>query len=182
MLAVAKESILFALDFDTEMRGDHEATDSLLLQPRASFVTLQRCGVLRGCIGCLEPIEALLDSIAHNAYKAAFEDHRFKPLTLGETEDLSIHISVLNNSEPVQFSSLDDLLQQLRPGVDGLTIRDGTRCGTFLPSVWEHLPEPLEFINQLKKKAGLPTSYWSKSLSIERYTVESFAQSPGHSF
>jgi AmmeMemoRadiSam system protein A len=144
-----------------------------LRTPGASFVTLHIDRELRGCIGSLEARAPLAVDVAGNAWNAAFRDPRFGPLSHGEFEQLEIHLSVLSSPEPMQFTSEDDLLGQLRPGVDGLVIEEGYRRGTFLPSVWEQLPEPREFLRYLKRKAGLPADYWSAQLRVSRYTTVS---------
>lgn len=141
---------------------------------RCSFVTLQYENQLRGCIGALEPTRALVSDIAANAFAAAFKDPRFEPVTLVEYLDLDIHVSVLSPKEPMTVRSEADLLQQLRPGVDGLVIEEGARRGTFLPAVWRSLPDARNFLAQLKAKAGLPADYWPESIKTYRYTTEEF--------
>jgi AmmeMemoRadiSam system protein A len=141
---------------------------------RATFVTLHLADDLRGCIGTLEARRTLVEDVAANAYAAAFEDPRFGPLRAVEFEQLQIHISVLSPAQPLVFESEQDLLAQLRPGVDGLILEERHARGTFLPSVWEQLPEPLDFLRHLKRKAGLPVDYWSAQVRISRYTTESF--------
>ena len=116
--------------------------------------------------------------MAHNAFSAAFQDPRFPPLDDSETADLTLDISVLGTPEAMTFSSEQDLLRQLRPGVDGLIMEERGQRGTFLPSVWESLPQPVDFLRQLKRKAGLPESYWSDTLRVWRYTTETFAGEP----
>ena len=140
---------------------------------RATFVTLHVDEKLRGCIGTLEARRTLVEDVVSNAYGAAFRDTRFPTLTWPEYECLDIHISILSLPEPVQFSSEADLLAQLRPQVDGLILEEGAYHGTFLPSVWEQLPEPREFLRHLKHKAGLPPDYWSSRIRVQRYTTES---------
>lgn len=140
---------------------------------RATFVTLHVDEKLRGCIGTIEARRTLVEDVVSNAYGAAFRDTRFPALTWPEFERLDIHISILSPPEPVQFSSEADLLTQLRPQVDGLIIEEGIFHGTFLPSVWEQLPEPREFLRHLKHKAGLSPDYWSNRLRVQRYTTES---------
>lgn len=140
---------------------------------RATFVTLHVDEKLRGCIGTLEARRTIVEDVASNAYGAAFRDTRFPALTWPEFERLAIHISILSPPEPVQFSSEADLLTQLRPRVDGLIIEEGAYHGTFLPSVWEQLPEPREFLRHLKHKAGLSPDYWSSRIRVQRYTAES---------
>ena len=115
-----------------------------------------------------------MEDVAENAFAAAFRDPRFPPLRPDEYPRLEYHISILNPPEPMTVTSEADLLQQLRPGVDGLVLIEGARRATFLPSVWEQLPDPRQFLAHLKMKAGLPADYWSDSLRFERYTVEEF--------
>lgn len=140
---------------------------------RATFVTLHVSHELRGCIGTLEARRTLVEDVAHNARAAAFEDPRFPPLARAEFEHLAIHISVLSTPEPVAFASEEELLRQLRPHVDGLILQAGLRRGTFLPSVWEQLPEPREFLRHLKRKAGLPADYWAADIRVSRYVAAS---------
>ena len=145
-----------------------------LMDERATFVTLTISGHLRGCIGMLEACRPLAEDVAANACAAAFEDPRFDPLTKKEFEKIEIHISVLSPPEELTFSSEEDVLSQIRPGIDGLILQEGFRRGTFLPSVWEELPEKELFWAHLKRKAGLPTDYWSATLRVFRYTTEYF--------
>lgn len=174
LLQVARASIRHGLDHGHSLPLTPADYDEDLRAMRASFVTLHLHGELRGCIGVLEAIRPLVADVADNAYSAAFRDPRFSPLTGDEFADLAIHISVLSEAEPMRFESEADLLAQIRPGVDGLILKDGRQRGTFLPSVWESLPDARSFLRHLKQKAGLPGDYWSKSLTVERYTSESF--------
>ena len=143
-----------------------------LRQKSACFVTLEKNGALRGCIGSLEAFRPLVEDIANNAFAAAFHDPRFDAVTVDELNEISIHISVLSCPEAMQFDSEVDLQHQIRPGIDGLILTDGNHRGTFLPSVWGQLPTPDLFLMHLKNKAGLPGNYWSTTLRIERYTTE----------
>lgn len=140
---------------------------------RATFVTLHVDGKLHGCVGTLEARRPLVEDVVSNARSAAFQDSRFPVLTWPEFEQLEIHISILSPPEPMTFSSEADLLAQLRPRLDGLILEDGQHRATFLPSVWEQLPSPREFLRQLKLKAGLDQDYWSKNIHVQRYTAES---------
>ncbi len=171
---VAREAIEHGLETGRPLRVDTQRYPAPLREPRATFVTLKRDGQLRGCIGTLEAIRPLVDDVAHNAYAAAFGDPRFPPLQSAELDGLEIHISVLSPATPMQFDSEQDLLRQLRPGVDGLVLEDGYHRGTFLPAVWESLPEPRAFLQHLKLKAGLPADYWSDTIRVSRYTTETF--------
>ena len=143
-----------------------------LKEERATFVTLTIDGNLRGCIGMLEACRPLAEDVAENAVSAAFHDPRFPPLCADEFENLEIHISVLSSPEEMIFSSEEDLLRQIRPGIDGLILQEGFQKGTFLPSVWEELPETEMFFEHLKLKAGLPAGYGSDTLRVFRYTAE----------
>jgi len=147
-----------------------------LRQIRATFVTLERNGRLRGCIGSLEPLRPLAADVVHNAFAAAFRDPRFPPVGEDELDRLDIHISVLSPLEPVEFSSEEDLLARIRPGTDGLVLEEGPRRGTFLPAVWEQLPDKRAFLRHLKLKAGLAPDHWSDTIRVYRYTVETIEQ------
>jgi AmmeMemoRadiSam system protein A len=149
--------------------------DSPFATPGACFVTLKSNGQLRGCIGSLEAYRPLMADVAENAYAAAFRDPRFAPLTRPELDALDLSISILTPAESMTFESQEDLLGQLRPGIDGLILQDGDRRGTFLPSVWESLPEADRFLAHLKLKAGLPEDHWSDSVQVWRYETESIS-------
>jgi AmmeMemoRadiSam system protein A len=144
-----------------------------LREQRATFVTLKVKGQLRGCIGTCLPVRPLVEDVAHNAYAAAFLDPRFSPMEREELADLHIHISLLSLPEELAFTSEEDLLAQVRPGVDGLLLEEGMRKGTLLPAVWETLPDVRSFVRHLRLKAGLPADYWSAALRVYRYTAES---------
>jgi len=142
----------------------------------ASFVTLTLNGRLRGCIGSLAAHRALIDDVRHNAVAAAFSDPRFEPLAAREFEAVRIEVSVLSAALPIAWATESDLLAQLRPQVDGIVLERGARRATFLPQVWESLPDPREFMAQLKAKAGLPGDFWAPDMRVSRYTVEKWAE------
>jgi AmmeMemoRadiSam system protein A len=169
---IARESIRHGLTQGSPLKIDLDKVDEVLREPAATFVTLNRNGQLRGCIGSLQAILPLAQDVAQNAYSAAFRDYRFPPLTADEFEDLDIHISLLSEPTPMTVRSEEDLLSQLRPGKDGLILHDGEYRSTFLPQVWESLPRPEQFVAELKRKAGLNPDYWSDTIDFERYTVE----------
>jgi len=171
---LAYQSIKHGLETGQALPVDLEEYPEELKQTRATFVTLHSNGELRGCIGILKPVRPLAEDVAHNAWAAAFGDSRFVPLNAGELDDLDIHISILGKPKAMNFSSEQDLVSQLRPGTDGLILQEGFKKGTFLPSVWQSLKDPQDFLNHLKLKAGLPASYWSDGLQIQRYQVEEF--------
>lgn len=144
-----------------------------LREERASFVTLKdKEGELRGCVGSLWPNRPLVADVAYNAYAASNEDTRFLPVELAELP-LQIHISVLSVPKLVKSHSEAFLLSQLQVGVHGLIISDGKHSATFLPAVWEQIPDPEEFLQALKNKAGFPANYWPSSIVAYSYTVES---------
>ncbi len=174
LLAVAADSIRHGLTQHRPLPVASGEFPDELRPYRATFVTLQRHGQLRGCLGMLEPMRPLVEDVAENAYAAAFRDPRFAPLTAAELEGLELHISVLSPPQPMRFTCERDLVAQLRPGVDGVIVRDGYCRGTFLPSVWESLPNPEDFFCHLKMKAGLPPDHWSDTLQAECYSTESF--------
>jgi len=171
---VAQESVAFGLDHGGYMPVDTPRYPPPLRAPGASFVTLKKHGELRGCIGSLTAYRPLVEDVARNAYAAAFSDPRFPPLQASELGELEFHISVLSPPVAMEFESEQDLLRQIRPGVDGLVLEDGIHRGTFLPAVWESLPDAESFLQHLKIKAGLPADYWSPTLKVSRYSTDSF--------
>ncbi|MDX1694137.1 MAG: AmmeMemoRadiSam system protein A [Ketobacteraceae bacterium] len=173
LLSIARKSVHHGLLHGTPQPVDVAQYDEALSYDGASFVTLHLHGQLRGCIGSLLAHRPLAKDVAENAYSAAFKDPRFPPLMEQEEPELTYHISVLSEPEPLEFESESDLLEQIRPGVDGLVLKDGAfHKGTFLPSVWEQLPSKELFLSHLKQKAGLESDYWSPTIEVERYTVE----------
>ena len=171
---LAYRSIRHGLSSGTALEIDPAQYPADLQAMKATFVTLKRKGELRGCIGILKPVRPLAGDVAHNAWAAAFSDSRFPPLSADELDDLDVHISILGTPEAIDFDSEDELIQQIRPDIDGLILEEGFYRGTFLPSVWESLADPREFLNHLKLKAGLPANHWSDQIKVKRYTVEEF--------
>jgi AmmeMemoRadiSam system protein A len=147
-----------------------------LQQPGACFITLTQQGQLRGCIGTLEAHRSLLADVKANAQAAAFHDPRFSPLTQGELDSTEIEVSLLSAMQPIQFSSEADALAQLRPGIDGVVLEYGNYRSTFLPQVWEQLPDPAEFMAHLKHKAGLNPKFWHDNVKLYRYTVSKWKE------
>jgi len=151
-----------------------------LREPGSSFVTLSKHGALRGCIGSLEPTLPLAEDVRIHAIAAALEDYRFPPVTEDELPFIEIEISRLTPLRPLEYTSAEDLLNKLRPGVDGVVIVEGARRGTFLPQVWAKVPEPDVFLSMLCNKIGLPGDSWKKKkLSVFVYEVEEFHEEPG---
>ena len=145
-------------------------------EPGACFVTLTRQGELRGCIGTLEAHRPLGVDVRENAVAAAFRDPRFTPLTLVEFDDIRVEVSLLSPTEVLVVASEEHALASLRPGVDGVVFEYRHYRSTFLPQVWEQLPEPAEFMAYLKRKAGLSTDFWAEDVRLSRYTVSKWRE------
>lgn len=155
LISIARSSIQHGMQTDKPEIINLESHDSDLQAIRATFVTLKISGSLRGCIGTIEARYPLAKSVAEYAHAAAFRDPRFKPLSEDEFDNITLSISILTPAKPIEFDSETQLLQQLNPGVDGLIIESGQRSATFLPAVWESLPDAEEFLSQLKAKARI---------------------------
>ena len=178
LLALARASIDSALS-PGQANNNLAPFTSALLPPaltvrRSSFVTLHRNEELRGCCGTLDAPRPLAEDVWRNAWAAAFNDYRFPPLTAAEWPQVSLHLSLLTVPEPLNVTSEEQLVAVLRPSIDGLILESDTGRATFLPAVWEQLPDPLQFVQHLKMKAGWPTTYWSSRVRALRYTTESF--------
>jgi AmmeMemoRadiSam system protein A len=142
-----------------------------LSRPGATFVTLFCRGELRGCIGSLKATRELGFDVRENALAAAFRDPRFPPLTATEFDATSVEVSLLSVAENLHFDTERELRARLRPGIDGVTLELADRRATFLPQVWEALPEPGDFLAALKHKAGFPVDFWSPRLNVALYQV-----------
>ncbi|GAB6067470.1 hypothetical protein JCM13664_07880 [Methylothermus subterraneus] len=172
LLDLAQETLFYGSQHGRVLAIDLAHLPPALHRPRASFVTLEQQERLRGCIGSLIPRRPLAEDVVANAFAAAFSDPRFPPVRLEEIADLSIHISILSPLEFIPCASEAELIAQLCPRIDGLVLEERHRRATFLPAVWDALPEPRDFLAQLKMKAGLPADYWSPEIKAYRYTVE----------
>ena len=173
LLRLARHAVERALGVDEALHVD----EAWLAEPGATFVTLRQNGELRGCIGSLEARRPLIQDVAFNAVAAALRDPRFDPLTAPELPDTEVEVSLLSPMEPIPFGDEEDAIRQLRPGVDGVVLEYGGRRGTFLPQVWEDLPDPRCFLGQLKRKAGLAEDFWSPEVRLHRYTVAKWKES-----
>ncbi|MDH5483985.1 MAG: AmmeMemoRadiSam system protein A [Gammaproteobacteria bacterium] len=176
LMAIARQSINHGLATHTLLSVNPADYSDNLQQQRATFVTLTIQQQLRGCIGTLDAYQSLLEDVTEHAYAAAFKDPRFPPVTPAEFEQLEIHISILTPSAPVHFTSEQDLIQQLRPGIDGLILEYKLNRGTFLPSVWDSLPDANDFLKHLKRKAGLDQNFWDDAITISRYETQSISE------
>jgi len=152
------------------------ADSSWLAEPGATFVTLTKHGQLRGCIGSLEARRPLIEDVRANAEAAAFHDPRFPPLDANELDDIRVEVSVLSPMQPFIVANEQDAIRRLRPGVDGVVLEFGARKATFLPQVWEQLPDPALFLAHLKQKAGLPADFWHPDVRLYTYEVEKFRE------
>lgn len=180
LIEIAEASLAHGLSHGRALRLDPAVESSALQALGASFVTLRTADqALRGCIGTLEPTRALAVDVAENAYRAGFHDPRFDPLSPAEASGIELHLSLLNEPERLVVRCEAELLAQLRPGEDGLILRLGERRATFLPEVWEALPEPVDFLRALQRKAGLPPGHWSERLEVFRYSTTSIRAARG---
>ena len=180
LLDVVREAITGGLEKNQEPQISVSGFSDDLLAPRATFVTLTKSDKLRGCIGSLVARQPMAVDVAHNAFRAAFKDPRFPPVSADDLAEMTAAISVLSPATEMVFDSEASLLAMLRPGVDGVILAEGDRRGTFLPDVWETLPNPVDFLNRLKGKAGLPGEYWSDTIRAWRYTTETFSEPVNH--
>ena len=148
-----------------------------LQEPGATFVTLTYKGELRGCIGALEAYQPLAEDVRQHAIAAALDDPRFNPVQVTELNYIEIEISYLTVPEPLEYDHPVALLEILRPGVDGVILRDGMRRATFLPQVWEKIPDKAMFLSHLCEKMGVPHDLWTrKRLQVFIYQVEEFKE------
>ena len=178
LLDLADESVRSCLDGGEPVSVDIATLPAALRAERGVFVTLHVAGSLNGCIGTLEPVEPLAEAVCRLACEAAFNDPRLPRLRWSDYPDLSSKISVLSPLELLPPMTEDELIAALRPGVDGLLIAAGGRRATFLPTVWEQVPEPRSFLTHLQHKAGLRPGFWPRDSRAWRYTSTEFGREP----
>lgn len=180
LLSLARESIKYFLKNSDLLQLDFEEVKNLspnLKENRATFVTLTENGHLRGCIGHLEAFQPLFQDIIENSVNAAFFDFRFPPLAEKELKKIKIEISILTPPRELSYENPSELLVLLRPNIDGVILQKGPQQATYLPQVWEEIPNTEEFLSSLSIKAGLPSDIWKKEkLNIKIYQVESFKE------
>lgn len=184
LLALARASLASYLGLPVKQSVEQIlAAHPWLARRGASFVTLTQHGDLRGCIGTLEAYRPLGEDVAAHAVDAAVRDPRFRPVTARDYPTLDVEVSVLGDPEPMAAATRAQLERELRPGRDGLILADaaGWHRATFLPQVWEQLPDPRDFVAHLLAKAGLPASMdWTAGeIVAERYGVTAFADHAG---
>jgi len=175
LLKLAADSIKHGLATGKPLPVNVDDFPEAVAAPGACFVTLKRGGQLRGCIGSVQAHRPLAPDVAVNAFSSAFRDHRFSPLTDDELDGLELSISVLSPHSPMSISGEQDLLDQLRPGVDGLIIEDGGMRALFLPAVWRQLPQPGQFLGHLKAKAGMAPDHFSPGFKAWRFIAAEIA-------
>jgi uncharacterized protein len=175
LLSIARQAIENATSGRSAPRVDIENLSPILQENGASFVTLTVRGYLRGCVGALEPSQSLVMDVREHAVAAAFHDYRFPPVQANEVKDLEIEISYLSRPKPLNYENPDDLPRLIKPHIDGVVIMDGRQRATFLPQVWEKIPEPEEFLDELCMKMGASANLWrQKKLNVLIYQVEEF--------
>jgi len=177
LLRVARQSLIAAANRLPLPVVDLPSLPERLRQPGASFVTLTRSGDLRGCIGALEASLPLAEDVSEHAAAAALNDYRFPQVLPQEVDFIEIEISRLTAPIALEYKDPLELLSLLRPGIDGVVLRDGLRRATFLPQVWEKIPDPAMFLDHLCDKMGVPFDLWRrKKLSVLTYQVEEFQE------
>lgn len=175
LLHVARESIEHAVRGEPLPPLPLDSLPAALTGNGASFVTLTLRGNLRGCIGALEAYQPLIEDVREHAIAAALNDPRFPPLTQLELNRIQIEVSRLTSPQELDYADADDLLKKLRPHVDGVILKHGYRRATFLPQVWEKIPDPVEFLEQLCYKMGERGNLWRETkLQVYTYQVEEF--------
>ena len=175
LLRLAREALERSVSGEKLAPLDETSLPPNLREKGSSFITLTVGGELRGCIGALEPYQSLAEDVREHAVAAALKDPRFLPVRKEELSDIQIEVSRLTRPVPLDYVDANDLLSKLRPHVDGVILRDGFRRATFLPQVWEKIPDPSEFLDNLCYKMGVKAGYWkNKHLEVLIYQVEEF--------
>ncbi len=180
LLRLAREALELGVRGQKLPPLDWASLPPRLREPGATFVTLTRDGRLRGCVGALEATQPLAEDVREHAIAAALYDYRFPPVTPDELPDIRLEVSYLTPLEPLRYSRPEDLPRLLRPGVDGVVLSDGLHKATFLPQVWDQLPDPEEFLSHLCLKMGAAPDLWRRRpLQVWTYQVEKFHE-PGY--
>ncbi|MDC0033316.1 AmmeMemoRadiSam system protein B [Alphaproteobacteria bacterium] len=175
LIAIAQRSIRHGVKTGRCPNVDIMSFPQPMRTMRRTFVSIHANGKLRGCVGSIGASNHLVTDVVQNAYRAAFQDKRFKALTDSDLEGIDLGVSILSTPRPMEFDDEAHLAEQIQPDKDGLILSDGDKSGVFLPVVWEQNSSPREFVRRLKNKAGLPLDYWSDSLQVWRYTTETFS-------
>jgi len=176
LLRLARGSIAYGIIHSGPLPINCDELPPALTEPGATFTTLRFEGQLRGCHGTLVAVRPLAEDVTRSAFQAAFRDPRFDPVGEDQLSAVSLEVSVLSPQESIPVTDEADLLERLTPGKDGLVIVADGRRATFLPQVWERLPDPHQFLAALKAKCGLADDYWSEQLEFQRYRTTSYAE------
>jgi AmmeMemoRadiSam system protein A len=177
LLQIARQAVVAAVGGQRHWQPKMSDVPSTLLRPGACFVTLHTRGRLHGCIGSVEPRLPLALDVARNAQSAALDDPRFYPLTAAEVDDTAIEVSVLTPMQPLTYTDLDDLVRQIRPGVDGVLVGRDWQRGLLLPQVWENIPDPYDFLSHVALKASAAIDiYHHPETKVHVFQVISFTQ------
>lgn len=177
LLQLARESIELAVGGKKLPKLNLDSFPQALQANRASFVTLTIQGQLRGCIGALEAYQPLAEDVREHAVAAALQDPRFPPVVKDELNRIKIEVSVLSAPQALQYESSEDLIKKIKPHVDGVILKQGERKATFLPQVWQKIPNPQEFMNHLSYKLIGRENFWRETkLQVFTYQVEEFQE------
>jgi AmmeMemoRadiSam system protein A len=173
LMQLARQSLEMAVRHRSRPLLHEMQPAALLREPRGCFVTLEKHGALRGCIGSLQAERPLFEQVADKTWRAALDDPRFAPVVVEELDGISIALSILDQPREIEVSGIEELAAHLQPGKDGLILREGVRQATFLPAVWEKLPRSADFIAELQRKGGWPRGYWSVTMRASIYRTHS---------
>lgn len=175
LLKMAREALEKGVRREALPELDLESLPVPLKELGASFVTLTRKGELRGCIGALEAHQTLAEDVQEHAVVAALQDYRFPPVEPEELPEIEIEISRLTPAKLLEYDKPEELLLRLRPCIDGVVLKSGVRRATFLPQVWDNIPDPATFLSYLCQKMGAAPDLWRhKKLEVYTYQVEEF--------
>lgn len=177
LLTLARQALEAAVQGQRAPAVEATTLSPALSQPGASFVTLTIENELRGCIGGLHAAKPLWEDVREHAAQAALNDFRFPPVSPAETARIEVEVSVLSEPEALEYTSAQDLVRRLRPNIDGVILSQGFRRATFLPQVWEHVPQPERFLSMLCEKMGVAPETWRHGkLTVQTYQVEKFTE------
>lgn len=177
LLQLARQALEYGVTGRTVPALDQSSLTPNLIEHGSSFVTLTINNELRGCIGALEAHQPLVEDVREHAIAAALQDPRFPPVQPSELDSIHLEISHLTTPQPLEYSSAEDLIKKLRPHVDGVILKNGRRRATFLPQVWEKLPDPVQFLEHLCQKMGMDASAWRHiPMDVWVYQAEDFGE------
>lgn len=177
LLNTARNAIENAVSGKKDLEINYDRIPESLKKPGATFITLTKNGMLRGCIGTLNPTRSIIDDVCVHAVAAAMDDYRFPPLEADEVDNIKIEVSLLSTPRKLNYSNIDELLNFIQPGIDGVILKDGSARATFLPQVWSKIPDKEQFLNHLCQKMGAPAEIWkNKKIEVMTYQVDKFSE------